>query len=319
MITRAHVRDFQSIKDVEVRLDRFTVLMGPSNSGKSAFLRAIRACVRNSLVPANVRQGTVKSVIEVEFPEGSVEIERGKALSTYRLPKTSETFTKSGRAVPDEVAKVIQFPLVEGVDLSFSFQFDRPFLLSDPGSVAAQVIGTLTNASLLHAAVREANRRRQETSATLKVRESDLTRFTDQLQQYRDLPDQKRRLASAADLLTEVRADEAEVEALSRAISVAIAARQELSALEIHQPPDLAEELEELNESYQTLRTLTKQVGVLLALRSELVSLVEQAKSFKSHADQLEEAYDHRLRTAGVCPTCGQSTADHPGMAAVHQ
>ena len=48
MIERVHIQGFQSLADVDLELGGFTVIQGKSNSGKSAFIRALRAVVTNA-------------------------------------------------------------------------------------------------------------------------------------------------------------------------------------------------------------------------------------------------------------------------------
>ena len=44
-LTTVRVRNFRCIKDLSVDLDETTVLIGENNSGKTAFLEAIRICL----------------------------------------------------------------------------------------------------------------------------------------------------------------------------------------------------------------------------------------------------------------------------------
>ena len=44
-LTTVSVRNFRCIKDLTVDLDETTVLVGENNSGKTAFLEAIRICL----------------------------------------------------------------------------------------------------------------------------------------------------------------------------------------------------------------------------------------------------------------------------------
>ena len=44
-LTTVRIRNFRCIKDLSVDLDETTVLIGENNSGKTAFLEAIRICL----------------------------------------------------------------------------------------------------------------------------------------------------------------------------------------------------------------------------------------------------------------------------------
>ena len=48
MAVKVQVKNFQSLKDVELEIEGFTALSGPNNSGKSALMRAIRGVFQNT-------------------------------------------------------------------------------------------------------------------------------------------------------------------------------------------------------------------------------------------------------------------------------
>src|SRR5512137_438933 len=53
------VRDFQSIERATIRIDGFTTLVGRSNIGKSAFVRAVQAAITGAPVGAYVRHAAL--------------------------------------------------------------------------------------------------------------------------------------------------------------------------------------------------------------------------------------------------------------------
>lgn len=309
-ILGARVKDFQSIQDTEIQFGSFTVLVGKSSSGKSAFLRAVRACVRNTAVPANVRQGTAKAQVAIMLEDTSVvSVERGKSLSTYKLhQETTETFTKSGRTVPPQIEKVLQLPLISDTDATFSFQFDRPFLLAETGSQAAQVIGSLTNVSFLHAATREANRRRGEAAATLRVRKADVESHRSRLQEFMDLPERKKRLVEAEVKVAEVKELEQSLGSLRRIVIEIEKLGATLNEMEAIQPPDLTTALEEVSELNTRLSQIEECSRAIHQLRERLRTDATQARSLKEEVAKMEADYDEHLREVGHCPVCGSDT-----------
>jgi exonuclease SbcC len=305
----ARVRDFQSIEDAEVDFGDFTVLVGPSNSGKSAFLRALRACLRNTAVPANVRQGTAKALIDVTFDDATVSIERGKSLSTYRLG--NELFTKSGRSVPDQIARAIRLPLIEASDATFAFQFDKPFLLSEPGSQAAQVLGSLTNVSLLHSAVREANRRRQAAQATLTTRKTDVERLSTQMRAFSDLPQLKVRLEQAERRLEQAQKTERARADLQTRIERIQRLEGALAGLKAVEPPDTSIQLANAEQTVARLRSLRAPMTRINRIAADLKRLCTEVKDLHYAAQAAQQEHADLLTALGRCPTCGADTS-HP-------
>ena len=221
MIENISVQDFQSIESGKVDLGKFTVFTGPSSSGKSAFLRALHGLTRNSFNPSQVRLGQSVTTVSAIVDGRKVEAIRGKSKSTYKLD--DEEYTKAGRAVPEDVEAVLSMPLVADLESSFATQFDKPYLIADPGSTGAKVLGTLTNVSVLHDGMREANRRMLSINAEIKVRKADLEADNAEVEQYLDLPILEESISKAEDALIRIQyiqRDATEVDSLVDTVSL---------------------------------------------------------------------------------------------------
>jgi hypothetical protein len=304
VLKSAHVENFQSIELLDLLFDGFTVLVGPSNSGKSASLRAMRALIRNTFVPANVRQGQTKAVTLIYLNGHIISSERGKSLSTYYLE--DDPYPKSGKSVPAEIVQALKMPLVEGIDPHFSFQFDRPFLLAESGSIAASVIGSLTNVSVLHAAVREANRRRGGVSSTLKVRYGDEERLQQQVETFRFLPARKKSIDKAKKALQRAEELQATLSALQAATGALEAAQGFLDTFTLPEVPEV--DLAQVEVYLQELRTLQELTRVI---SQGLTAVKSYAKMGLQHGESvaaLDTEYQQVLEEAGICPTCGRPT-----------
>lgn len=221
MIENISVQDFQSIESGKVDLGKFTVFTGPSSSGKSAFLRALHGLTRNSFNPSQVRLGQSVTTVSATVDGRKVEAVRGKSKSTYKLDE--EEYTKAGRAVPEDVETVLSMPLVADLESSFATQFDKPYLIADPGSTGAKVLGTLTNVSVLHDGMREANRRKLSINAEIKVRKADLEKDNEEVEQYADLTSLEESISKAEDALLRIQyiqRDATEVDSLVDTVSL---------------------------------------------------------------------------------------------------
>jgi DNA repair ATPase RecN len=306
-LLRVRVRDFQSVADTGIDLGRFTVLLGPSNSGKSAFLRGLRACLRNTIIPGNVRQGTSRALITAWFDDGAVEIERGKSLSIYRLTRdTVETFTKSGRTVPDDVAAFIALPSIADVDATFAFQFDKPFLLAEPGSQVAGVLGSLTNVALLHAAVREANRRRSEASHLIRTRTADLAEHTTRLATYDDLPARAQVLDEAEQRFAALQEAHQRLSAIRTHIERHRTAERLLQATTPVAPPDVTDRLDALADAQARLDALRAAQRTVFGHAASLRTLAQSAREHRDQWHEAEQTYQNVHDSQPACPTCGQ-------------
>ncbi len=319
MIREIQVSHYQSLRSLKVRLGRFTVLTGPSSTGKSSFIRAVRLLAFNARGTAFVTRGEKACSVTMlgEDPElarpdedlvrqrqWKVVIQRGSK-DAYLLDPAQElsqkTYTKLAGKVPDPVTEVLRLG-----EVNFAGQFDPPYLLDATGGEVARVLGKLTNVTLIYKAAQEANRRRLQASGLLKTRVSDLSVLLEQVRQYDTLGDEEQSVVEAeAAWLRMSRLDEHRSKLAWEMMNYEHAARrlaEDPRLRPVPEPPSLAR-MEELavrrskldtlmsglgNAEYQQERAARQEADAVVLLRA---SMAEQEK----YAAQW-----------GVCPACGQ-------------
>lgn len=264
------VKNFQSIPKGEVELGKFTVFTGPSSSGKSAFMRAAQATVRNSFNPSQVRQGSKETHVTMEFDNCTVEAIRGKSKSTYVLD--GKEFTKAGRQVPEPVAESIRMNFISDTESSFSTQFDKPYLIAEPGSTAAKVLGSLTNVSILHGGLKESNRRVLETNAKVKTLKTSLDENLEVLKEFEYLDGQRELLIEAGDLLGRVKTQSKvteELESLSESINANVQKLKEIQKSKFDMQPimDSMDQINRVVDSVTYLESRLNSIDVLMDSR----------------------------------------------------
>jgi energy-coupling factor transporter ATP-binding protein EcfA2 len=224
VLDRVKVRNFQSLREVELTLGKFTVVLGASGTGKSAFLRSLLKMVRNEPV-AGISSGegwshlppaATNAEITLSVDGHAVKWVKGK---DNRYIIDGAALNKVGKGCPDEVHDVLRMRELtfDGVDkyhLNFAQQFDMPFLLDDSGSKVAKILGEITNVNILYAANREANKKKLAFVRTLSVREDDLEIQKSLLEQFSSLAEDKERLALILKLRDSVDLDVARLKAL---------------------------------------------------------------------------------------------------------
>lgn len=129
------VRDFQAVKEVKLRIKGFTVLKGPSNSGKSSTIKAFYAATHNRFGSNQVRVGEDSAVVKVrwEGKEPTLSVMRKWSGASPIMKLGENTYHKLSRNVPSEVEEFNNFgSLQAGSDkysLNFFVQFQKPLLL----------------------------------------------------------------------------------------------------------------------------------------------------------------------------------------------
>lgn len=183
MPVHVHVKNFQSIEDAEILIDRFTVVTGANNSGKSALLRAIQGVFSNPGGDAYVRHGKDRLSVAIDFG-GNQEVTWEKGPKVKPAYKVGGKILHPGRGVPDEVAAMGIQPMSIGamqVWPQIAPQFTgQVFLLDLPGSAIAEAVADVDRVGQLTQALRLAESDKRSFNAELKVRRKDLQRLQDE-------------------------------------------------------------------------------------------------------------------------------------------
>lgn len=344
MLKRVEVKAFQSIHDISLDLGKFTVIVGKSNVGKSAFLRAIKALAFNIRGNMHVTLGEKYSTVKATLPDWVLSLERGEGRSIYIITDirtgNKEVLPKLNKTVPEEVSSILNVD-----ESNFSVQFDTPFLVTDSGAQVARVLGELTNVSTIFEAVKEGNRRRLNLSSELKTRQVDLDEVKKEFEVFQDLPNQITRLEYLEKSLDDVQEIENNLDVIS-SISVSLENSQ-WTLDNISSYPDLPDfsEITYLNDKVKSLNKLIDELSAALnvlkdvVIYSEIPSLdtiyeindkwsdlsnltqsltdamvlIQDAKVEINESYSLGQYYTESIRKLlvenGICPTCRQSVS----------
>lgn len=224
MIDKLTIENFQSHRRTELGLaPGVTVLVGESDVGKSAVVRALRWLFLNEPRGAGfVRHGAAACRVIAQYGDGTViERTRNRERNFYAVEKPGgerEVYEGFGADVPEEISSVTGVRKVAVGDLSFTpniaGQLEPPFLLAEPGSAAASLLGALSRADVFDAALKDAladiTRLRRESRAL----ESEIASLNEELEKYADLPRWREALEAANTLLEEAKAAFEKKEAL---------------------------------------------------------------------------------------------------------
>lgn len=211
-----HIRNFQSLHNIEIELFPFTVIVGPSSSGKSAFTRALRTLISNRRGTEWITTGQRISTITAKTDRGTVTLTRSRAststdnsyvITPHDDPTAQQKFMKLGGETPEEVSNFLGIPAGTSSlpPINFASQFDKPFLLDDSSGEVARTLGALTNVSVIFEGARESNRRKLTASSTLKLRSQDLTAIRARVPEFKALRSQDEALTRAEAHITAAR------------------------------------------------------------------------------------------------------------------
>jgi len=198
-IKRMTIENFQSHARTEIEFGAgLNVIVGPSDHGKSAIIRALRWVLFNEPRGADfIRTGESECRVTVELSSGATITRlRSSSKNRYVLNTpdgTEQIFEGFGSVVPQEIIDVhgmLQIYLDSDLTepLNFGYQLDGPFLLAESGATKAKAIGRLSGVHIVDAAIRTLLRdmtAQQQEERRLTAVETNLQ---ERLPEYADLP-----------------------------------------------------------------------------------------------------------------------------------
>lgn len=200
-MVEVEIRGFQSIEHVSIRIDGFTALVGRSNIGKSAVVRAIKCALTNSLGTSFVRHAlhcarvqrgakTCRCQTTVHLKTEGFDLlwEKGDTVNKYTF--NGQVYDKPGQGIPDFLLGSGFAPVKIGDDvgsIQVADQFFPIFLLNQSGPATAEAISDVARLDRVTAATKMVEKDRREVVSTKKVREKDAGELKDRLVAYEGL------------------------------------------------------------------------------------------------------------------------------------
>ena len=284
MIERLELTNFQAHADRVVELDTITTIVGDSDRGKSAILRALVWVLTNK--PSGdsfVQRGKDTASVVVHVDGHTITRTKGKAGNEYTLD--GEEFKAFGNNVPEPVAQVARVP-----QEAVARQMDPPFWVGLSGGHLADALNGTTGIELATTISKRNTAEEKEA-----VRDAKAARqAVDDLQGKIDALDGVREIADALDDLAEAeKALDGEAWLIRKAADavnfVEHVTRYNAKA------DKLADTLEGIRDQAEELAKLTSVVETYLQVKT----------SRKQLASDITEL-THKLDQVPTCQTCNQ-------------
>lgn len=214
-IKKVILENFQSHKYTVLEFnEQLNVIVGPSDSGKTAILRGIRWVLYNE--PSGdyfIREGENHCSVTIEFSDGiKVKRFRSRSKNIYYLYNSDNdeiVFEGFGTSVPDEIINATGIKkIILDKDLSkpinLSDQLEGAFLLSEKGSTRASSIGRLVGVNIIDDTIRDTLRDIRSLSVKKKSIEERVSKLEEELSQYEYLEELKRRIEKISHIRNEI-------------------------------------------------------------------------------------------------------------------
>lgn len=318
MLTHLRISNIQSLQDIKLKLGRFTVVVGPSNAGKSAVIRAIHALAHNHRGVDIVRHGAKVAQVQADFSSGQVLTWRRGVRQSYILGDAH--FDKIGIEVPQPVADLLLMTKEEigpvSVDFNIARQFDAPFFVGFSAPTRAKVVAFVSGFDRLTEAVERGNAEKRQLSATLRELQSvqakrpEFNKRKRLLQLVVAADDLRMRAAHTSQRSSQVdKVVERRRVALQTVDHMTMSALPELDAL-LHRADEVAS-LQRLIEAKMKLSTQVVAQTQMYVESHALVGVLDKLDLLARHLSlrlQVEMLLGELLvlPKQAVCVTCGQ-------------
>lgn len=204
-IQTVRLENFQSHLDTFVEFtEGLNVIVGQSDSGKTAILRGIRWALYNQPRGTDfIRVGADFVRVTVSFHNGtSIVRERTNSKNRYTIQRESQedlVLEGFGIHVPDEVLEAhgmghLRIDHDNELMIHLSQQLDGPFLLEQTNSVRAKTLGRISGAHFLDMAIRDVTKDVSQLNQRLKQEQLAIEKLQEELIPYSSLNEMQQQL-----------------------------------------------------------------------------------------------------------------------------
>jgi DNA repair protein SbcC/Rad50 len=185
MIKSLEIRNFQSHVKTELEFSNgVNVIVGSSDSGKTAIIRALRwACWNRPSGNAICSSWGGDTNVVLETEEGIVWRHKGKEdWYEIKLPdRAGSTFKAFGTAVPQEIASLLNIN-----EINLQGQLDAPFLLSDSAGEVAAHFNRIARLDKIDTGTQNVNAWLRELNVDIKYKQQEEQNLKTQLARFAD-------------------------------------------------------------------------------------------------------------------------------------
>lgn len=312
-LNRLKIKNFQSLKDVEIDFsDRITTIVGKTDSGKSAILRALKSLCFNASGNDFITFGESKSLVEGGFGKDLLRWEKGEKVNRFisNFDGVEKVYDKVGKSVPEDIVSFLQIKDVEfdenKLRINFSDQFDPPFLLWESGVKASKILGKLTNLDSIYESLGACSRDIKRLKSDNKFNDDLILEKESKLKDFEGVDEEKQRLQKIRDVLDAINADISKYNAVVdiqktiESLKAYKKVRQELLSKQKGEFIDVSLLKDRMNK-YLTIKELK---GGLISLKNKRGVLKEKHSEALSNVSFYEKALASLRDKIEICPLC---------------
>lgn len=288
------VKDFQIIKSANLSfLPGLNCLIGQSNNGKSALMRAAKSCIYNEPGTTSVRLGCNNFAVGLQMNSHTVILQKGSN-SFYKVD--NDVYGKIGRTQLEEVAKALGIKQLNingaNEEINFWDQMEKPFLLDRSETELFRFIVDSGKDNNVTLALKSITQDRQQITKDITLTEGKLNQIDANIKiQEEQLKDVDLKI-DVCNKVIELGPKIKRVQEITNLKNKAILDGQQLSnALLSKSNIDVV--FNKVSTSLELIDTNTKKVNVLSNLKTSITQnnqTIEELKSTVSRMSNLDDS-----------------------------
>ena len=296
------IRDFQSIARADLDVDGLTVIVGQSNRGKSAAIRAVEGALFNRPGDGFVRIGAKSTEVAVTLPSvgpdrtapHTVTWTKGGGVNAFEVD--GQAYGRVGQKAPDVLyalgfrdaqiggrvkEETGKLEGAETVRPQVAHQFDPIFLLDRPGSFLNEVMVKLSRLEVLQRANRACSADLRTAKSTVSVKAADLAKANALVVQMQAVVSLRERVVGLVERQGQLRRNWERLRALKTLRDqYALTARAAASSLPVRAPRTLPD--------YDRLLSIESLAVQRVAVLHRIVKLPKRPKPTKKTSEQVK-------------------------------
>lgn len=294
MLEKLLVEDFQNHVRTLVEFDpHLTTLVGRSDSGKSAIVRALIWLMTNQ--PRGdyfIRHGEDKTTVSLWLDGHIIHREKGKGRNIYQLD--NGTFYEAfGTGVPDEIANLINIG-----PSNLQRQLDSPFLLSLSPGEASRELNAVVNLDLIDSVLSTLANEHKKAKTLFQDAEDRLAQARHKKKDLEWVKQADKDYQDIEKLEGEITTERDDINDLTSLVS-----SLEDIDLRLNSSSHNLKEMEDLVKMGEEICTAREDVDDLRALLNQINKINEQTEEVQEEIVSIEK--DIREQLDGKCPICG--------------
>jgi AAA15 family ATPase/GTPase len=289
MITNLQIRNYRHNERLNVDLARITVFRGPSGSGKSSLLGALKWVGFNQPPGTKFIHWDHKfAAVRMRAEKRVIVRKRGKEENSYHVD--GQKYVAFGSTVPSKVSSILNIS-----PLNFQRQHAGPFWFRDTAGAVSRQLNAIVNLELIDTTLSNIDKEQRNTEAQIKYIKSQIEQAKEEKRRFRWVVSFDKKLR----MLEREAEDHKEHTKRTQLLADLFAESKRLQKIAAQTIPDI-KPLLKLHKQWKADRRDYEQL-------TELLGLAEQYEETITHTDNVIKRNEKKLKQllGDRCPLCG--------------